>query len=146
MDILQMSRKVTTYNFMVFLGPIWMRCAKVSGIERVIDTTTVSEGGVNDRVYTLEAPAQTQKTLILERGVCQTANPAEFILIPGYRFTTDILVLVLDIEQAPHFIYSFSGCYVKKVSYGDLDASRSEILMERVELAYETVIKTPALV
>lgn len=144
MDFLTMWKKATTYNFMVFLGPVWMRCARVSGIERVIDTTTVSEGGVNDRVYTLEAPATTERTLILERGVCESLNPAEIILMPGYRFTTDLLVLVLDVEQVPHFIYSFSGCYVKKVSYGDLDASKSEILIERVEIAYETVIKTPA--
>lgn len=144
MDFLTMWKKATTYNFMVFLGPVWMRCARVSGIERVIDTTTVSEGGVNDRVYTLEAPATTERTLILERGVCESLNPAEIILMPGYRFTTDLLVLVLDVEQVPHFIYSFSGCYVKKVTYGDLDASKSEILIERVEIAYETVIKTPA--
>ena len=104
----------------------------------------MSEGGVNDRVYTLEAPATTERTLILERGVCESLNPAEIILMPGYRFTTDLLVLVLDVEQVPHFVYSFSGCYVKKVAYGDLDASKSEILIERVEIAYETVIKTPA--
>lgn len=66
------------------------------------------------------------------------------MLIPGFRFTTDILVIVLDAQQVPHFIYSFSGCYVKKVSYGDLDATKSELLMERVEISYETVIKTPA--
>ena len=144
MDILSMMRKTPAYNFIVFLGPIWMRCAKVSGIERVEDTTTVSEGGVNDRVYTLPAPAKTERTLILERGVCQTLNPAELMLIPGFRFTTDILVIVLDTQQVPHFIYSFSGCYVKKVSYGELDASKSELLMERVEISYETVIKTPA--
>ena len=146
MDILTMWRKATTYNFMVFLGPVWMRCSKVPGIERKIDTTTVSEGGVNDRVYTLDAPATSERTLILERGVCQTLTPAEIMLIPGYRFATDILIFVLDVEQVPHFIYTFSGCYVKKVSYGDLDASKSEILIERVELSYETVIKTPAIV
>lgn len=145
MDFLTMKSKVRGYNFIVFLEALWMRCAKVSGVERSLDTTTVSEGGVNDRVYTLEAPAQTQKTLVLERGVCQSLNPAEFILRPGYRFTTDILVFVLDNQQIPHFFYTFSGCYVKKVSYGDLDASRSELLMERVELAYETVTKTPAI-
>ncbi|MBQ6886975.1 MAG: phage tail protein [Lachnospiraceae bacterium] len=144
MDILTLTRKAITYNFMVFLGPLKVSCAKVSGVENVLDTTTVSEGGVNDRVYTLEAPAKTEKTLILERGSCLSLNAAEFILVPGYRFTTDIIVFVLDIEQIPRFVYSFSGCYVKKVKYGDLDASRSEVLMERVEIAYETVIKTPA--
>lgn len=145
MDFLTMWKKATTYNFMVFLGPVWMRCAKVSGIERKIDTTTVSEGGVNDRVYTLDAPASSEKTLILERGVSNSLTPADVMLIPGYRFTTDVLVLVLDVQQVPHFIYSFSGCYVKKVTYGDLDASKSEILIERVEISYETVIKTPAI-
>lgn len=146
MDILTLTRKATAYNFMVFLGPLKVSCARVSGVENVLDTTTVSEGGVNDRVYTLEAPAQTEKTLILERGICLSLNAAEAVLTPGYRFATDILVFVLDIEGVPRFTYSFSGCYVKKVSYGDLDASKSEVLMEHAEIAYETVIKTPAVI
>ena len=145
MDNLIMPKQATTYNFMVFLGPLKLSCAKVSGVESVTDTTTVSEGGVNDRVYTLEAPAKTEKKLILEKGICLNTNPADLFLMPGYRFTTDILVFVLDIEGAPQFIYTFSDCYVKKVSYGDLDASRSEIMMQRVEIAYEKVMKVPAI-
>lgn len=146
MSNLMMSKQATTYNFMVYLGPLKLSCAKVSGVETMVDTTTVSEGGVNDRVYTLDAPAQTEKTLILEKGICLSSSVADFFLMTGYRFTTDILVFVLDIDGDPQFVYSFSGCYVKKVSYGDLDASRSEILMQRVEIAYETVMKLPAII
>lgn len=129
---------------MVFLGPLKMSCAKVSGVENIVGTTTVTEGGVNDRVHTLDAPTNTEKTLILERGICLNLDAVNLVLTPGYRFTTDIIIFVLDIEGIPKFIYAFSECYVKKVSYTDLDAARSEVLMERVEIAYEMMIKTPA--
>lgn len=143
MDFLTLAKKITTYNFLVFFGPLKVSCSRVSGVESVQDTITISEGGVNDHVYTLPAPAATEKTLILERSSCSGLDVAKLIFTPGYRCTTDILVFVLDIERMPQFFYSFSGCYVKKVQYGDLDAAKSELILERVEITYESVMKLP---
>lgn len=135
-----MTGKARGYNFLVFLGPIELSCAKVSGVESVIDTESIAEGGVNDRVYTLDGNPRTEKTLILERGASLDLT-ADYVLQPGYRFATDIIVFVLDNDHTPRYIYTFSGCYVKKVSFSDLDAARSEILMERLEISYETMLK-----
>ena len=140
MDIRKMAGKARGYNFIVYLGPIEVPFAKVTGVEAVIDTETVSEGGVNDRVYTLDGNPRTEKTLILERGASLDLM-ADYLLQPGYRFTTDIIVFVLDQDRMPRYTYTFSGCYVKKVSWSDLDASRSEFIMEKLEISYETMLK-----
>lgn len=143
MDIRKMAGKAKGYNFLVFLGPYELPCSKVSGVESVIDTETVAEGGVNDRVYTLDGNAKTEKTLILERGASLDIT-ADYVMQPGYRFATDILVFVMSDDHTPRYIYTFSGCYVKKVSFTDLDASRSEVIMERMEISYETMVKVAA--
>lgn len=139
MDIRKMAGKLRGYNFLVFLELIELPCVKVSGIETIRDTETVSEGGVNDRVYTMKGNAKTEKTLILERGASLDAV-ADYLLQPGYRFTTDIIVFVLDAGKLPRYTYTFSGCYVKKVSYSDLDAMRSEFVIQRMEIAYESMM------
>lgn len=140
MDIRKIAGKAKGYNFMVFLGPVELPCSKVSGIMSIKDTETIAEGGVDNRVYTLDATPSTEKILILERGASLSVT-ADYILQPGYRFSTDILVFVLDIYKVPRWLYTFTGGYVKKVSYTDFDAMRSEIVIEKMEIAYEWMLK-----
>ena len=136
MDIRKMAGKLRGYNFLVFLELIELPCARVSGIETIKDTETLAEGGVNDRVYTVPGSARSEKTLILERGASLDLA-ADYLLTPGYRFTTDIIVFVLDMNHMPRYSYAFSGCYVKKVSYSELDAMRSEFVIQKMEISYE---------
>ena len=141
MAIKKMAGKSRGYNFLVVLEETEFPCSRVSGIERIKDTETVSQGGVNDRVYTLAGGSGTERVLILERGAGMDIS-MDHVLQVGYRFSKDVLVYVRDIHQKDRYVYTFSGCYVKKVSYSDLDALRSEVVMERMELSYEEMTRT----
>lgn len=138
------KKRIAGYNFLVYLGAFRIYCSKVSGVENVLDTQTFAEGGVNDRVFTMDANVpHTEKNLILENGLSLDSNPVDYLMFTGYRPAIDLLVFVLDANRNPKFFYSFSGCYVKSISYSDLDASRSELIMKKMTISYESMLKVP---
>ena len=59
---------LAAYTFRVFLGVMEFGFSKVSGLGREAETTVYQEGGINDRVHVLRAPAKTPGTLRMERG------------------------------------------------------------------------------
>lgn len=130
------------FNFKVYIEGVPYICAKISGVERVQDTETLSEGGINDRVYTIDAAPKTEKVMIMEKALSENGGKG----IPfwtGYRTTLDVFVFVMDEHKNAKWMYIFDGCYIKKISYSDLDASKSELVLERVEISYQLVKKMP---
>ena len=87
-----------------------------------------------------------ERTLILERGVASrgllmTALTLRFTV--GQRLPMDVFILICDRNGVLNRMYQVHGATVKKCAVSDLDASRSEALIERFELSYETMESCP---
>ena len=137
---------VPGYKFQVFINNIRMGFSKVTNIEESIETEPLQEGGVNDRVYSLRKPVSTERSLVFERGMGSRGLVMTMLTLRfavGQRIPQDILILVCDRTGTITHIYQVHGAVVKKCSVSDLDAMNSEVLIERFEIAYETLESCP---
>lgn len=134
------------YKFQVYINAARMGFSKVTNIEESIETEALQEGGVNDRVYSLRTPVRSERTLVFERGLggrglLSSLPSLRFVV--GQRIATDIIIVVGDRNGAIAAIYQVHGAVIKKCVLGDLDAMRSDIVIERFELTYETMERCP---
>ncbi len=127
---------VQSMRFRVYIGLFKMGFSKITGIETSVETEVMQQGGVNDYSYSLAAPQRTEKTMIFERGVAFSRGLLTPELTPGMRLA-DISIALCDNRGVPIKMIFVTGGYVKKVSYGELDAMSGEILLERFEISYE---------
>ena len=129
------------YNFTVYFDAFKFGFSKVSNIEDSVETDTLVEGGVNDRVYSLRRPVTSERVMVFERGRGSRGAITmltERNLKPGKRITCDTLIIVHD-QNGKHVrdVFALSGCYVKSWKLSDFDARNSDALIETFEIAYE---------
>lgn len=129
------------YNFQVYFDDRKVSFARVSGIEKSISTESFSEGGMNHRSYIIGKANQTENIMTFERGYTISNTKSGFELEPGYRFEKDVCIYVMNENAKAEKAYYLSGGVVRKVSIGDFDASRSELLIEKIEIIYEILDK-----
>ena len=133
---------VPGYKFQVFINNIRLGFSRVTNIEESIETEPFQEGGVNDRVYSLRRPISAERTLVFERGLADRSLVTDLLTLRfavGQRIPQDILILVGGRSGAIATLYQVHGAVVKKWSVNDLDAMNSQVLIERFEVAYETL-------
>lgn len=137
---------VSGYQFQVFVSNIRMGFSKVTNIEESIETQAFQEGGVNDRAYTLCRPVTAERTLVFERGLGSRSQLKDLLggrSAVGRRILPDILILVGARTGKVSHIYQVHGAVIKRWSLGELDALSSQVVIERFELAYETLEACP---
>lgn len=130
------------YKFQVYIQNLCLGFSKVTNIENSIETEPLQEGGVNDRVYSLRKPQSTERTMLFERGIASRGlvmMALSLRLAVGQRLPEDIMILVMGRDGLPGKVYFVHGAVVKKCTYSDLDAMSGEVLLERFEIAYETL-------
>ncbi len=133
------------YHFMVvfFIGgvspnPIDIRFRKVSGLSAEIETWTLKEGGENLYIHRLPNRVK-YGNLLLERGmVIKSPLNIEFnIAMTSLKFAPgNVMVTLLNDDSAPISAWLFIQSYPVKWSVSDLNADRSEIVIDKMELAY----------
>lgn len=122
-----------------------LACTRVSGIVQEKEYENIAEGGVNDYVQLREKPSSKPNILQIERYI------GERYLDPlplGKRCEIPLVLYVdrhLDLFVNAPMIFTFSGCTVLSKKYGDLDAERSGLMTETIQIAYQQVAveKTP---
>lgn len=122
-----------------------LACTRVSGIVQEREYENIAEGGVNDYVQLREKPSSKPNILQVERYI------GERYLDPlpvGKRCEIPLVLYVdrhLDLFVNAPMIFTFSGCTVLSKKYGDLDAERSGLMTETIQIAYQQVAveKTP---
>jgi phage tail-like protein len=133
------------FSFQVFLAGVPLAFQKVSSMTESIQTEPLIEGGVNHSVYSLRSPITEEKTLSFEKGIpvgnigIETANIALSMQLfkVGNRFPF-ALILVCDhkISRVSR-AYFVMGMVLKSWSLSELDANRSDYVIERLEFTYE---------
>lgn len=130
------------YKFQVFIQNVPMGFSRVTNIEQSVETEPLQEGGVNDRVYSLCRPQSTERTMMFERGTAgRGLAPTIFArrFAVGQRLPEDILILVMNRSGLPARAYFVHGAVVRRCTWSDLDAMSGALLIERFEIAYETL-------
>lgn len=119
-------------------NPTEIRFQRVSGLSAAIPTATLVEGGQN--LYTHRLPERVDYgNLILERGrmlVSQidAVHGAAFSL---FQFApSDVIVTLLGEDGKPVCAWLFLMAYPVRWSTSDLDATKTELVIDTLELAY----------
>lgn len=125
------------YNFQVYIGRTRASFAKISGLEKTTESETFTEGGENSRVYFMSQRVAARSTVVLERGVL--VNQKKAMQFKAGDFIQDgISIYLLDDSGKKCREYNLEGCIVQKITTSELDAQRSELMIERLEVSYES--------
>lgn len=142
-DILSRQDPIGSFNFMLRVnGYIDLPCRSVSGFSVENEYDYLQEGGVNDYVHLLRKPASKPNTFTVER-YAMTNSMAKDPLGDGENLTLPLLLFVArqpgDFSQTKR-AYCFTGCTVIKKEYGELNAERSELLIEKTTISYKELV------
>lgn len=124
------------YNFFVELNGIAMSFSRVSGLGRGASMQPIQEGGLNSRIQYLRGASEEQ-SLILEYGTTSDTEALN-ILMPGRYLPKGVYINVMDDAfNSSKSGYALSGCYIKKINFGELNASDSRLLINTIEITYD---------
>lgn len=124
------------YNFYVELNGIAMSFSRVSGLGKGTSMETIQEGGLNNRIHFLRGAAEEQ-SLTLEYGTTSDTAALDQ-LVPGRYLPKGVYIHVMnDAFDRSKSSYALSGCYIKKINFGELNASDSRLLISTIEITYD---------
>lgn len=129
------------FHFKVMIGKSEIAFKEVSGLGVELETEDVMEGGGYGYVYRLPKPAKS-KNLVLKRALQKSPDGLdEWITNALANFVfdlRDVIVTLVDEKDQNVKKWQFFGAYPLKVSYGDLDSVKNELLIQTLELAYSS--------
>lgn len=114
----------------------------VSGLSLEIQTEDFTEGGGNDYVIRLPKPPKA-RNLVLKRAL--SATPPDIVVwakraVEDFVFEPRTLILsIVDYTGKAVKTWNFVKAYPVKLSLTDLSASKNEIVIETLEIAYQRV-------
>lgn len=134
------DRLLMGFNFLVSLQEGSFRASKVSSIEESLNLEAFREGGVNDHAQMLIQPQGELKKLIFERGYCKESLNRTMDYLLGIRQEQPMQICIFDRNLNDILkVYQVDGWMVSKWKVSDLDAERGGILLETVEVVYDTL-------
>jgi len=122
-------------------NPLDIRFQSVKGLGATVKTEPIEEGGQN--LYTQKLPVKVEyENLVLERGVI-VGSPLniEFnVAMTLFKFApSNVLVTLFNEQKIPLMAWTFLKAYPVKWSTADLDATKREVLIDTLELAYTSM-------
>ncbi|WP_338860217.1 phage tail protein [Mycetohabitans rhizoxinica] len=119
-------------------SPLDMHFAQISGLGRTLAVTGLREGG--DNLGTVQLPDQVQHgTLVLQRGV-MSVTPVTMLfnhVLSNVASTyVSVVILLLNGDYRPVCSWTLTDALPVSWTTGELDASKNEVLIDTLELAY----------
>lgn len=128
------EKYLTNYVFEVQFGSLKFSFSKVSNISSQTEYDVVADGGINDRMFFFEKPNRRPDTISFEHGMKVSKDTDAFLMEKGMKvYGIHIFVKKDDITERIFFI---EEGVVTGISYTDLDASRGEILIKKMEMQH----------
>jgi phage tail-like protein len=125
----------------VLPNPLDIRFQRVSGLTATIETQTLGEGGQN--TYSHKLPKRVgYGNLTLERGfVVGSPLNIEFnAAMSLFSFVpSNVMITLLSASAAPLAAWLFIKAFPVKWSTADLSASEDRVLIDTLELAYQSM-------
>lgn len=131
------------YNFLLRVEAKYdLACKSVWAFRIENEYDYIQEGGRNDYVHIRKKPASKPPELTIERYVVSDdVDP----LPVGAVLEQPLLLLVsrkLNQFEKADRSYAFTGCVVTGKEYKEMDAESSELLTEKVTIAYQELFVT----
>jgi phage tail-like protein len=124
------------YNFYVEINGHGFSFKKVSGLELATQFEEVHEGGYNGYAHRMRNYDSGQHVLTLEYG----STNVSFMLDnmePGRYIPDGVYVTTLNQSSLlSGKMFTLEGCYLQKISFGELDAEQSAVMINRMEIVY----------
>lgn len=114
--------------------------SEVGGLSLEMQTEDIIAGGDNGFTIRLPKPPKA-KNLTLKRALA--AAPPSIIdwardALENFNFSTKtVIVSIVDFSERPVKTWNFKKAYPVKLAVSDLSASKNEIVIETLELAYQ---------
>ena len=128
------NRLVVGYKFYVFIDAIQLAFNRISTIEECYDYQTLQQGGDNNSLVFLRKPLEQPSRLVFEDGgmtissinmkLCFNDEPKE------------ILILLCSADGTVRSGIAIHNAVVSKVSLGQFDAERSELIVNSIEMLH----------
>lgn len=113
--------------------------SEVSGIGIELQTEDIMEGGDNNHVIRLPKPPKAQNLVLKKALLTSQSSLVKWARKAVEEFdieTRTIVVSILDYQGTALKSWDFEGAYPVKLSIGELSASKNELVIETLELAY----------
>jgi phage tail-like protein len=120
-----------------------LRFQEVTGLGGEVTTEEYREGGLNRYVHRLPTGVK-YGNLVLRRGYSDSSKVAAWCRNAVESFEIeprDVTVTLLNQEREPLASWRFVGAYPVKWSISDLKAQESALVIESLELAYQSFRK-----
>ena len=125
---------VVGYKFYVFVDVVKLAFNKISTVEKYYDYQPVQQGGVNDSLTFLRKPLEQSSKIVFEDGgmtvsvvnmkLCFDDEPKEILILP------------CSADGMVRGVIAVHNAVVSKVSLGQFDAERSELLVNSIEMMH----------
>ncbi len=135
------SKLVVGYKFYVFIDVVELAFNKVSAIEKYYDYQTVQQGGANDELFFLRKPLEQPSKLVFEDGGMTTSVVNMKLCFNDEP--KEILVLLCSADGTVRDVITIKNAVVSKVSLGSLDAERSELVVNSIEVMHSGFSRAP---
>ncbi len=126
------------YNFLLRVEAKYdLACKSVQAFRNEYEYEYIQEGGLNEYVHVIRKPVSQPFILEIERYVAE--NDIDPIPV-GAILRMPLLLLVSRRQnqfEKPERTYEFSGCVVTGKEYSAMSAESSELLTEKVTIAYQ---------
>lgn len=121
---------------------------EIQGIESQMETETIQAGGENSHLYYLPKKIS-HPDLVFKRALapkeskfyqwCQASlERIDCLLVKP----SALMVSLLDVENEPLSLWTFSNAYPVRWTLGSLDAMKNEILLETITFKYSTMTRS----
>lgn len=147
-DSLQ-SKIYRSYNFQVYIQDKAFGFSKISNIEQEQEVEEFSIGGLNGGPWIAISPNKKSGRLILERGICSSdqeikkwragyyiKGPITIIAYKEKMVTAEQKNLMRQKSTDEFIQYHIPAGIIVKCEVSPLDASQSELLIQKVEIAH----------
>ncbi len=117
------------------------RFQSVSGLDASIETENIKEGGENRFEHKLPV-RRSYSDLVLKRGQLSTKDASfltrwcKMALESQWVAPLNIDIILLDENHEPLMKWEITHAWPKKWKFGELNAERSEVLIETIEFNY----------
>jgi len=121
-----------------------IRFQEVSGLGAELGVEELKEGGENRFAHRLPAPAK-YSNLVLKRGLISDTALLKWFRNAVENFNFDpvsVKVSLLNERGKPLLNWNFVGVYPLKWSVSNLNAQKSEVMIDTIELAFQYYTKS----
>jgi phage tail-like protein len=107
--------------------------SKISGLKNAVEFKAIAEGGSNQLAILPDQSTQSN-SVTFERPSTTTDKIFNITVTPGTPF--NIISIFITQGSIPRKLITLNPCLVTSVSYSELDATQSGIVIETIDIAY----------